>query len=172
MNVCTKFHCNPSKSCWDILVKATNVNLMVMLEEPQKSLWHIILETWMPKLFFLPFHPVIPMEMWKIWPSWTKFHGNPSSWSKSVWTKVVDWPACITILRATLLAWLIESIFFKQWTVSCNPKHILMFQSANTGLTSTPGASSKPTIPFIASWRQVLFQFSTTGNCLLTDRQL
>ena len=33
LNVCRKFHCNPSNSCWDILFKTTNVNLVVVLEK-------------------------------------------------------------------------------------------------------------------------------------------
>lgn len=43
---------------------------------------------------------------------------------------------------------------------------------SNTALTCTPGDFSEPPIPFITSLRQVLFQFSPTGNCSLTDRKL
>lgn len=36
MNMCTKCHCNPSDSSWDISIKSTNVNLMLVLQEKSK----------------------------------------------------------------------------------------------------------------------------------------
>ncbi len=37
INVWTTFHGNPSKSCWDISLKTTNVNLMVAPEEKSED---------------------------------------------------------------------------------------------------------------------------------------
>lgn len=38
MNVCTKFHSNPYYSCRDILLKNTNMNLMVVLKAKSEDL--------------------------------------------------------------------------------------------------------------------------------------
>ncbi len=37
MNLCTKFHGNPSNSCQDISLQTTNFKLMVVLEEKSED---------------------------------------------------------------------------------------------------------------------------------------
>ncbi len=71
-NVCSKFHGNPFSSREDNSLKATNVDLMVALEESQR----------ITKVIRI--HPLGTMD------TCAKFHGNPSICCDIVWTKVVD----------------------------------------------------------------------------------
>ncbi len=58
MNVWTKFHRNPSNSCQDISFKATNVNLMVALQETLGSV-KVSRRTRMSVLNFMAIHPIV-----------------------------------------------------------------------------------------------------------------
>lgn len=74
MDICTKFHGNPSKGCLDILLKIINVNLLAALQERSEDHQGVRKQYLGTTNVCIRFcnNPsgfwVIPLDEWKLWP--------------------------------------------------------------------------------------------------------
>ncbi len=115
MDVCTKFHSNPSNSCWDISLKTIKCypcgGAKIKVRGSSKSLGFTVWRPWMSVQYLVPVHPVdveLKVRGSSGFMTMNVCTNNSSegSWDIFVWTKVVDWPTnlAVAIPRAMSLA--------------------------------------------------------------------